>query len=145
MNQFTYKPFPADVKEALTIALRSEIMAAKLYEKIAESTRDSQVKETALMLVKQELEHKKTLEALYHKKFGKTAGISDTFPGATGEDSIPSLDVRGLMEEALKRERDSYLFYVSLHQSSNDEEVRGILSQLADAEKGHQAVLEKMI
>lgn len=136
-----YKPFPEDVMEALELAARSEIMAAALYEKIGNSTSNPAVKETAAELTRQERGHLKVIEALYSKKFNKRLNIDENFPM---EVSLPQ-DEKVLIREALKKEEDAYRFYLSLYNSARDQEVRETLAWLADAEKGHKAILERML
>jgi rubrerythrin len=140
----SYQPFPVNIEEALELAHVSEVLAKRMYLKISGLSATNEVVELSKRLALMEEGHANAIAKMFSELTGKAIGNSeDILPETTAEISFESVD--SLLKEALEKEKDSYLFYISLSNSSRDEKIIKVLRKLAKEEKEHQEAIKRLL
>ena len=125
-------------REIFSIAVKSELDSKKIYEKMAEKTSNFVLKDKLRFLAKEEEKHRKILENMFNKLYpDEDLKISEK--SLVPKIDIESAEIPELLEKAMESERIEEKFYRDLAEKS---EYKNILLYLADAEKGHHAILE---
>ena len=130
--------------EVLSIAIKSEIDAVKLYTKMKDMVDAEDLKEKMAFLISQEEKHEQILKEVYEKKFPEVALALPT------KSIVPMIDellgreasLKELFDAGLAAEKMAEEFYTGLAQKSNDLNARQILTYMANMEKSHYAILE---
>ncbi|MCE1247365.1 MAG: ferritin family protein [Firmicutes bacterium] len=139
----SYQPFPGNLEEALELAHKSELLAKHHYKIVAQLSVTADVVEMSERFALMEEGHAKAIEQIFKqitgKEFRPSAGSDHNEAYAV---TFESLDA--LLKDALEKEKDSYLFYISLSNSIKDQNVKDILRRLADEEKEHQEAIKKL-
>ncbi|UCG51451.1 MAG: ferritin family protein [Candidatus Latescibacterota bacterium] len=130
--------------EILSIAIRSEIDAVRLYTKMKEVVGSKDLKEKMDFLIAQEEKHEKILKEVYEKRFPET---KLTLPPKS---VVPAIDevlgkeasLKELFDAGMQAEKMAGEFYSGLAEKSNDMNARSILTYMANMERSHYAILE---
>lgn len=130
--------------EILSIAIKSEIDAVKLYTKMKEMVDADDLKEKMDFLISQEQKHEQILTEVYKKKFPE---VDLALPPSS---IVPMIDevlakeasLKELFDAGMTAEKMAEEFYSSLAQKSNDLSARQVLTYMANMEKSHYAILE---
>lgn len=130
--------------EVLGIAIKSELDAARLYDRLAKEVEDHTAREKLRSLKDEKRRHQKTLEGLYAKRF---PGVELLLPSRSiirgdltiikGDTSVPEL-----LELAMEVERSQEEFYLNLARRSQDQAGRIILRRLIDMKRVHYNFLK---
>ena len=127
-----------DRKDALLVAIRNEIKAKEVYEKIALMVANFVLKEKCQFLANEEEKHRSKLEALFKRLFLNDEisepAIAKNRPDLTLDDDAA---VPELLASAMEAELESEKFYNELAASSEDEPTKEFFEYLAKVEKSH--------
>ena len=130
--------------EVLGIAIRSEIEAAKLYERMEKKVVNVDLKEKLKFLKVEEEKHRAIFEDLFQKKY------PDVELKVPEKSIVPMMDValekdmavEKLFEVAMKAEKISEDFYADLAKKSKDASGTSMLNYLSGIERGHYNLLK---
>jgi len=130
--------------EILSIAIKSEIDAVKLYTKMKEMVDADDLKEKLDFLISQERKHEQILKEVYEKRFPE---IELALPPKA---IVPMIDdvlareatLKELFEAGMKAEKMAGEFYNNLANKSNDMRAKKTLIHMANMEESHYAILE---
>ncbi len=130
--------------EVLSIAIKSEIDAVKLYTRMKEVVDADDLKEKMAFLISQEEKHEQILTEVYNKKFPE---VDLALPPKS---IVPMIDevlsreasLKELFDAGMTAEKMAEEFYSSLAQKTNDLNARQVLTYMANMEKSHYAILE---
>jgi rubrerythrin len=130
--------------EVLSIAIKSEIDAVKLYTRMKEKVNSEDLKEKMDFLISQEHKHEQILTEVYEKKFPE---VKLALPPAS---IVPMIDevlsrdstLKELFDAGMKAEKMAEKFYNDLARKTNDQRARSILLYMANMEQSHYAILE---
>lgn len=137
------------LEDVLLAAIKSEIEAKEVYEKLSWKVRTAHTKGRLEMLAEQEAKHKETLEDIFKEKCpGKQARVPKKTPVPAPriivEDKSPFVSV--VLEAAMKAEKAAKDFYDSMtHLFNDDNDIREIIESLANMEAGHYRFLEQEV
>ncbi len=128
--------------EALGIAIKSEIHAAEVYEKLFGMVRNRALRERLQFLKAEEEKHLRLLEELYRKNFPE---IELALP----EKSLVPLElvmregitVPELFNLAMEAERQSEQFYREMASRTKEPSGKALLAYLSKMEHGHYELL----
>ncbi len=130
--------------EILSIAIKSEIDAIRLYTKMREMVESEDLKGKMDFLISQEENHEKTLREVYEKKFPEVRlalppkSIVPVIDEVLGRES----SLRELFDVGMKAERIAEEFYTRLAEKTNDSSAKSILMYMANMERSHYSILE---
>lgn len=130
--------------EVLSIAIKSEIEAIKLYRRMNEKAKNPDLKAKLDFLASQETNHERILTEAYRKKF---PGVELSMPSKT---LVPSVDdilpagatLKELFATAMEAEKKADDFYMGLAKKTHDQSSRSMLEYLASMERSHFSILE---
>jgi len=130
--------------EILGIAIKSEIEAIKLYNRMKEKAKNPDLKVKLDFLASQEKNHERILTEAYRKKF---PGVDLSMPPKT---LVPSIDdilpagatLKDLFAAAMEAEKKADKFYSELAAKTHDQSSRSMLEYLASMERSHLSILE---
>ena len=130
--------------EILGIAIRSEIEAGRLYEKMEKAVGNVSLKEKFRVLKEEEQKHQTMFETMYRKAH------PDVELRLPEKSMVPMMDValkadmtiKELFEVAMKAEQISEEFYAGLAKQSHDPTGAATLTYLSNIERGHYLLLQ---
>jgi rubrerythrin len=130
--------------EVLGIAIKSEIEAVKLYARMREKAKNTDLRAKCDFLAGQEKNHERVLTEAFRSKF---PGVELRLPLKT---LVPAVDdvlardatLKELFEAAMLAETKSEEFYRDLAKKTHDQSSRSMLEYLASMEHSHYAILE---
>ena len=130
--------------EVLSIAIKSEIEAIKLYMRMKDKAKNPDLKTKMDFLIDQEKNHEKILTEAYRKRF---PGVDLSLPPQT---LIPSVSdvlsraatLKECFAAAMEAEKKAEEFYGSLAGKTRDQSSRSMLEYLASMERSHFSILE---
>lgn len=130
--------------EVLSIAIKSEIEAVKLYTRMKEITKNDDLSLKLDFLIAQEQKHKEILTEAYNKKF---ADVELSLPKkslvpAIAEALEKDAGLKELFEAGLEAESKAEKFYLELADKTRDSNSKSILQHLASMEHSHFSILE---
>jgi rubrerythrin len=130
--------------EVLGVAIKSEIEAIKLYKRMKDKTKNSDLTMKLDFLVAQEANHEKILTEAFRKKF---PGVELSLPAKTlvptVEDALArDASLKELFSVAMEAEKKADGFYTELARKTHDQSSRSTLEYLASMERSHLAILE---
>ena len=130
--------------EIVSIAIKSEIEAAKLYKRMKEMTDDSTLKEKFDFLISQENKHERILTATYKKMFPDVELTTPPKSPFTPVEEVLSGDpsLKDLFEAAMEAERVAEGFYGELAKKTKNPNTKSLLLYLAKMEHSHLVLLE---
>jgi rubrerythrin len=130
--------------EVLGVAIKSEIEAIKLYNRMKEKSKNPDLQTKISFLIDQEKSHERILTEAYRKKF---PGVELTLPPQTLVPSIADVlsreaTLKELFGAAMEAEKKSEEFYMGLAKKTHDQGSRSMLEYLASMERSHFSILE---
>lgn len=130
--------------EVLSIAIKAEIEAVRLYERMKETSSNPDLADKFDFLISQEKHHQKILTEAYHKKFPE---VELQPPPKSLVPSISEVlereaSLKELFEVAMQAEKKSEKFYADLAGKTNDPNSKSLLHYMASMERSHLAILE---
>jgi rubrerythrin len=130
--------------EVLSIAIKSEIDAVRLYTRMKEQVDSEDLKEKMDFLISQEEKHEKILTEVYEKKFPEVKlalpprSIVPMIDEVLGRES----SLKELFDAGMKAEKMAEDFYRDLANKTNDMRAKSILMYMSNMEQSHYAILE---
>jgi rubrerythrin len=130
--------------EILSIAIKSEIDAVKLYTRMKEKVEADDLKEKMDFLIAQEQKHEQILTEVYNKKFPEVELALPPKAIVPMIDDVLSRDatLKELFEAGMTAEKMAEEFYSGLADKSNDMRAKKTLLYMANMERSHYAILE---
>jgi rubrerythrin len=130
--------------EVLGVAIKSEIDAAALYERIASRVGNPSLVAKLGFLRQEEEKHRLMLEELYAARF---PDVELELPAKSRVPTVDDVDVDELkvpelFQLAMKAEQLAASFYAEQADRSRDEMSRTVLRYLSNVERGHYHMLE---
>jgi len=130
--------------EVLGIAIKSEIEAVKLYNRMKEKTKNPDLSLKLDFLVAQEAGHQKLLTEAFKKKF---PGVEISLPPKTLVPTVEEVlsrdaSLKELFAAAMEAEKKADDFYTGLAKKTRDQSSRSMLEYLASMERSHYSILE---
>ncbi len=130
--------------EVLAVAIKSEIEAVKLYNRMKEIAKNGDLEMKLDFLIAQEHKHKELLTEAYKKKF------PDVDLSLPKKSLVPTIEetlaknagLKELFEAAMEAERKSEEFYGDLGGKTRDSNSKTMLEYLASMEHSHFSILE---
>lgn len=130
--------------ETLGLAIKSEVVAVQVYEKMKRKVRNKALKEKLGFLAGEEKKHRRILAHMYKKMFPETSLLlpdASLVPGlaaALGDDR----PVPRLFETAMEAERSSEDFYRAQAARAEDPSGKTTFQYLANMELSHYYLLK---
>ena len=138
-------------QELLALAISSEDDDARAYAGFANSLMDTYPASAKVFMemAEEEHEHRRWLTDLYRKKFGDFIPLirrSDIqgFVRHKPAWTIGKMNIEEMRERAEVIELENYRFYKQAAERSADPQVKKLLLELAEAEKGHESIAVKL-
>jgi len=135
-------------KEIIKFAIDKEIKSYNFYTNASQVAKYSGAKDLFSDLAQQEVGHRKMLEKLDLKKIAQAKiekvpdlKISDYIVDAEFKPDMPYADI---LRIAIKMEERALKLYNNMNQSNQDENLKKLLSLLANEEAKHKLRLEKI-
>jgi len=130
--------------EIFSIAIRSEIEAARLYEHMKTMTDNSALKDKFDFLISQEHKHEQILKEAYEEMFPEVdlQVPSDSVLPKVEEILSESPSLKELFELAMKKEKTAEAFYGDLAKRTTNPASRSLLLYMSKMEHSHFALLE---
>jgi len=130
--------------EVLSIGIKSEIEAIRLYMRMKEITKNSDLAEKFDFLIAQEKKHQQILTDAYNKKF---PDVDLKLPPKSLVPSVSEVlareaDLKDLFDAAMTAEKMSEEFYHGLAGKTRDPNSKSLLIYLASMEHSHYTILE---
>ena len=130
--------------EIMGIAIRSEVAAYDIYDRLAKRVRNRALKEKFLFLKGEEEKHKTILEEIYAKRFPE---VELVLPPRS---LLPKVDIAlsesapvpELLEIAMEWEKLSEEFYADFARRAEDAKGRAVLQHLSKMESSHYHLLK---
>ncbi|WP_421693949.1 iron exporter MbfA [Aestuariivirga sp.] len=138
-------------QELLALAISSEDDDARSYAGFAHALMDTYPASAKVFIemAEEEHEHRRWLTDLYQRKFGDFIPLirrSDIqgFVRHKPAWTIGKLNIEEMRQRAEVIELENYRFYKQAAERSQDDHVKKLLLQLAEAEKGHESIAVKL-
>ena len=138
-------------QELLALAISSEDDDARAYAGFANSLMDTYPASAKVFMemAEEEHEHRRSLTELYRRKFGEFIPLirrSDIegFVRHKPAWTIGKMNIEEMRQRAEVIELENYRFYKQAAERSQDEQVKKLLLNLAEAEKGHESIAVKL-
>jgi rubrerythrin len=130
--------------EVLSIGIKSEIEAIKLYTRMKEISKNTDLAEKFDFLIAQEKKHQQLLTDAYNKRF---PDVDLKLPPKPIVPMISEVlerdaDLKELFNAAMTAEKMAEEFYHDLAGKTRDANSKSLLSYLASMEHSHYAILE---
>jgi rubrerythrin len=132
------------IEKALSIAVKSEVEAEKVYAKLQKMVNNFILKDKLKFLLNEEKKHQKLLRELFRKLFpgkepsNQERSLAPRLTLALQENST----VPDLLELAMDAEKTSEEFYDNLSQNVEERGLQEILQYLASMEHGHYFLIK---
>lgn len=138
-------------QELLALAISSEDDDARAYAGFANSLMDTYPASAKVFMemAEEEHEHRRSLTELYRRKFGdfipliRRADI-EGFVRHKPAWTIGKMNIEEMRQRAEVIELENYRFYKQAAERSQDEQVKKLLLNLAEAEKSHESIAVKL-
>lgn len=130
--------------EVFGVAIRSEIDAARAYQKMAEMVESKDGKQKLRFLRNEERKHRSLLEEMYRKEYPDIKlelpdkGLAPKLTAAADKDA----PITKLFELAMEAEQGAEKFYAEAAERSESQSGRRLLSYLSGMERGHYYLLK---
>jgi erythrin-vacuolar iron transport family protein len=138
-------------QELLALAISSEDDDARAYAGFAHSLMDLYPASAKVFMemAEEEHQHRRWLTDLYQKKFGDfipliRRGDIQGFVRHKPAWTIGKMNIEEMRQRAEVIELENYRFYKQAAERSSDPQVRKLLLDLAEAEKGHESLAVKL-
>ncbi|MFC1698080.1 ferritin family protein [Nanoarchaeota archaeon] len=138
------------VKNILETAIKEEEYFYEFYKKLAEKATDEEMKKELNELAEYEKMHKEKLETLNFNEIGAKVIPEKLEKIDIGEElNLPDidefLDMRTMIEFAIKNEVKAKVMYKLLADSIDDESASNLLNKLSEEEAMHEQVLKEKL
>lgn len=134
------------LEELLFAAIKSEIEAKEIYEKVADKVKNAFLKEKLKFIASEEQKHRETFESIFRSKFpDKSITLPEKSPVPLPEIKIESemVKISEIFEMAMKAEKAAHDFYISLAPYFKDDpETEQMINYIASMELGHYKIFE---
>jgi len=133
------------VDTLLFAAIKSEIESRDVYSSVARRVKNAILSERLEFLAGEEAKHKAILERIFEQKFpGKQLELPAETPVPLPELSITDelVPLTDVFQRAMEAETAARLFYRSLADRMESDDLRRTLEYLADMEMGHYQILQ---
>ena len=130
--------------EVLSIAIKSEIEAIKLYHRMKDKSKNPDLKTKLDFIAEQEKNHERILTEAYRKKFpGVDLGMPSKSLVPSIDDILPAeATLKELFAAAMEAEQKADAFYTDLAKKTRDQSSRSMLEYLASMERSHFSILD---
>jgi rubrerythrin len=139
------------IPELLSVAVKSEIEAAKAYSKLYDSVKNAILKQKLKFLVLEEKKHRRILERLFKQRFPDQEiqipkkSLLPPIKVSIGKPSLKSVSILDIFRGALKAEKAAENFYVERGSKVKDKESKRILTYLSRVERSHYSMIKSEI
>lgn len=148
--QSNTKEVQTDIDELLYLALESELLAKRFYERAVEKAESKRAKEFFKTLAEFEQGHfKRVKNIIEDRKAQKTihsVDVESTYfsakPEVEGEIEPNKGEIADVLILAIDAEKNAYKKYKEIAALIDDDEGKKIFKSFADSEKTHQRILE---
>ena len=138
-------------QQILALAISSEDDDARIYMSFANRLHDDfpASAHVFIEMAEEEHEHRRMLQELYVKKFGdhipliRRADIAD-FIKLPPVWKTKNMGLEAMRKRAELMELEAYRFYKTSAEKATDKDIAALLSELAQAEKGHESLATKL-
>ena len=133
------------IEDCLFTAIKSEIEAKELYERIASKVNNMMLKDRVLFLASEEVKHREYFEILFKKLFpGKELKLPEKSPVPLPEIELESENIllSEIITKAMEAEMSAFDFYMGMSEKFDDKDIKKMLKYIAYMEKGHYNLLE---
>ncbi len=130
--------------EVFGVAIRSEIDAARAYQKMTEIIESKDGKQKLRFLRNEEQKHRALLEEMYRKEYPDVKlelpdkGLAPKLVAAADKNS----PITKLLELAMEAEQGTEKFYAEASEKSESQSGKRLLSYLSGMERGHYYLLK---
>ena len=138
-------------QQILALAISSEDDDARIYTTFANQLHDDYPASAHVFydMAEEEHEHRRMLMDLYQKKFGDNIPLIRRSEIAGFVRHKPVWRIKNMGLEAMRKraevmELENYRFYKHSAERAKDPDIKALLSQLAEAEKGHESLAGKL-
>jgi erythrin-vacuolar iron transport family protein len=138
-------------QQILALAISSEDDCAKTYAGYAQALMDDYPASARVFveMAEEEHEHRRSLADLYREKFGDQLPLirrSDVsgFVKLKHASALEKLNIDAMRKHAEVVELENYRFYVKAAEHASDPQIKKLLGDLAEAEKGHESLASKL-
>ncbi len=138
-------------QEILALAISSEDDCAKTYASFAHSLMQDYPASAKVFveMAEEEHDHRRSLTTLYREKFGDHLPLirrSDVSGFVKLKQASPfeRLSIDTMRKHAEVVELENYRFYLQAAERSQDPQIKKLLADLAEAEKGHESLASKL-
>jgi len=138
-------------QQILALAISSEDDCAKTYAGYAQVLMDDYPASARVFIemAEEEHDHRRSLAELYRDKFGDQLPLirrSDVSGFVKLKQASPreKLSIDTMRKHAEVVELENYRFYVKASEHATDPQIKKLLSDLAEAEKGHESLASKL-
>ncbi|MGD8413778.1 MAG: ferritin family protein [Candidatus Latescibacterota bacterium] len=130
--------------EVLSIAIKSEIDAQRLYNRMKEKVNAEDLQQKLDFLIAQEERHEQILREVYEKKFPEVKLAMPPKAIVPMIDDVLAKDatLKELFEAGMQAEKMAEEFYSGLADKTNDMRAKKTLLYMANMEGSHYAILE---
>jgi rubrerythrin len=130
--------------EVLSIAIKSEIDAVALYNRMKEKVDAEDLQQKLDFLIAQEEKHREILTEAYEKRFPEVELALPPKSIVPKIDEVLAKDatLKELFEAGMLAEKMAEEFYTDLAEKSNDRNAISLLMYMANMEKSHYAILQ---
>lgn len=133
------------LKDCILTAIKSEIEAHTIYNKIAKSVKNIMLKDRLEFLAKEELKHQEFFEKLFKSTFpDEELVLPEESPVPLPEIEFDSEMVllSDILSAAMDAEMAAYEFYNELSKLIDDKAASNTLKYIASMEMGHYGLIE---
>ena len=138
-------------QEIMALAISSEDDCAKTYAGFAQSLMEDYPASAKVFveMAEEEHDHRRSLTALYREKFGDHLPLilrTDVkgFVKLKQASAFEKLNIDSMRRHAEVVELENYRFYVEATARAADPQIKKLLGDLAEAEKGHESLASKL-
>ena len=134
------------IDEILDFAIQNEQNAADLYTGLANTAKTPDARAEFLQLVKEEMEHRETLEKMKHGRM--LIGLEEQVQDINISDYAVDIklgdnpDYQHILQFAIKQEEEAYRLYSTLSLMTPEGEIKELLHNLATEELRHKHKFE---
>lgn len=134
------------IEDIIKIGIKTEIEGQHFYSELAQKVKNADARKKIEMLAMDEVNHERTLRALYKELVGKD--VSDLpdqglgiFKDAFGDGPLAEADKFRLIELAMEAERFTARHYKDGESKATDAHIRKVFAELTAEEDGHYNML----
>jgi rubrerythrin len=134
------------LEEVLLAAIKSEIEAKEVYEKVAERVKNALLRDKLKFLAKEEEKHREIFEGIFRNRFpSKKLLLPEKSPVPLPDLKIESqmVKISEIFEMAMKAEKAAHDFYIGIAEYFQDDpDTQKEIYYIASMELGHYKIFE---